>query len=623
MEDMDNDLIVDAIYSQFQEHHIGTTPSEIRSWKNSLVYMYRALNDDLIPTDSGVAIEFKIPATDRRIDFTITGYDKTKNPSVIIIELKQWEKCSVVKEKDGLVAANDNFKVQTFIGKKDREVEHPAYKAYTYAHLMGDFNDSIEKNDISLHPCAYLHNYKIWDQDPLLDQQYQEYLDEAPVFGLGDVIKLRTFIKKYIKSGDQEKVLYEIDNGKIKPSKSLQDCVAKMLAGNEEFLMIDEQKIIYEHLLRQGKHLKNTEKKKVTIVLGGPGTGKSVLAINLLVKFTNQDLVTQYVTKNSAPRKVFFEKLRGKFKQNYVNNLFKGSGVYVDAQTNEFDVLIADEAHRLNEKSGLYGNLGDNQIKEIIDAAKFSIFFLDEHQQVTLKDIGCVSLIEQFAKELGAEVEVAQLSSQFRCNGSNGYLAWIDDVLDIAHTENPEFSNQYDYDFQVFDNPNELRAAILEKNKKNNKSRLVAGYCWEWNSAGKNDTDIHDINIPEYDFHMSWNLDGGAPFAIAQTSVNEIGCIHTCQGLEFDYVGVIIGDDLRFENGKLVTDHSKRASTDQSLKGLKKMIQDNPKEAEEIADKIIKNTYRTLMTRGMKGCYIYCIDKNLSEYFKRRILKKD
>lgn len=619
MKDMDDDLIVSLIQKEFESHHVGTSPAEVRSWKNSMQYMYRVLNDQTIPNDSGIAIEFKIPATDRRIDFTITGYSGTHKASVIIIELKQWEKCSVVKDKDGLIMSDESCLVQTFVGKKEREVEHPSYKAYTYAHLMSDFNESVEKYNISLHPCAYLHNYKIWDQDPLLDEQYHDYLIEAPVFGLGDVIKLRNFIKKYIKTGDQKKILYEIDNGKIRPSKSLQDCITKMLKGNKEFLMIDEQKIIYEQILHQSKELANADQKKVIIVLGGPGTGKSVLAINLLVKFTNQGMLTQYVTKNSAPRNVFFAKLKGNFKQGYIKNLFKGSGVYVDAQKDEFDILLVDEAHRLNAKSGLYNNKGENQIKEIINASKLSIFFLDEHQKVTLKDIGSLSTIKDYAKQLNAKVEVAQLSSQFRCNGSDGYLAWIDNILEIAPTENVDFSNKYDYDFQIFDGPNQLRAAILEKNKKNNKSRLTAGYCWKWISEGKNDSNVHDINIPEFNFSMSWNLGSGTPFAIDETSIDEIGCIHTVQGLEFDYVGVIIGDDLRYENNKLITDHTKRASTDQSLKGLRNIREKDPEQANKLADQIIKNTYRTLMTRGMKGCYVYCTDKKLSEYLKSRL----
>ena len=205
------------------------------------------------------------------------------------------------------------------------------------------------------------------------------------------------------------------------------------------------------------------------------------------------------------------------------------------------------------------------------------------------------------------------LKSQFRCDGSDGYLAWLDNVLEIRETANFDLDNKYD--FKVFDNPNELRKAIEEKNKINNKSRLVAGYCWDWISEGKNKTDVHDIIIPEYDFGMSWNLGNSSTWAIDKESVNEIGCIHTCQGLEFDYIGVIIGDDLRYEDGHIVSDYTKRAKTDQSIKGINKIAKEEGfDEAKKITDSIIKNTYKTLMTRGMKGCYVYCTDKELSAY---------
>ena len=169
---------------------------------------------------------------------------------------------------------------------------------------------------------------------------------------------------------------------------------------------------------------------------------------------------------------------------------------------------------------------------------------------------------------------------------------------------------------QVVDNPTEMRKMIEEKNKVNNKSRLLAGYCWKWES--KKDFNKYDIVFPEYDFKMKWNLAAKEPWAIGKNSVNEIGCIHTCQGLEFDYVGVIIGEDIRYENGKIITDFTKRDSGDKSIKGIKKLYKENKEEALAKADEIIKNTYRVLLTRGMKGCYIYCRDEALQNYLKER-----
>lgn len=608
--DVDLNQITDKILNKFKEvFHRGTSESEINSWRESMLRMRGVLADKDIPDTTGVAIEFNIPHTSKRIDFLLSGFDKNKNNSIIIIELKQWTHADAVLDKDGIVS--------TVTGKALREVPHPSYQAWSYASLINSYNQDVYNRNVGLHPCAFLHNYDLTEGDPINSEQYKCYIDVAPMFGSKDFEKLRNFIKKYITEGDDKEGLYIIENGKIKPSKMLQDSFSSVLKGNKEFVLIDNQKVIYEEALRIGVNSHLEGKKNVLIVEGGPGTGKSVLAINLLKQFLNRGFNSFYVTKNSAPREVFKAKLKID-KMSGLNNLFKGSGSFYDCESNSFDVLIVDEAHRLNKKSGRFSNLGENQIKEIINASKFSIFFIDENQRVTLKDIGSIAEIKKYANYYDAGIYIMELKSQFRCDGSDGYLAWLDNTLEIRETANYDLDDKYD--FKVFDNPNELRKAIMEKNKINNKSRLVAGYCWNWISDGKNKSNIYDIEIPEYDFGMSWNLGNSKTWAIDETSVNEVGCIHTCQGLEFDYVGVIIGDDLRYENNHIVTDYKKRAKTDQSLKGINKIAkEDGYEEAEKIADTIIKNTYKTLMTRGMKGCYVYCTNKELEEYLKEKI----
>lgn len=614
--DVDLGIIADKIRNKYIEV-VKKRPSapEFNSWKNSMQYMRGVLSDNDIPNNTGIAIEYNIPPTGCRIDFMMSGYNKNKS-NVVIIELKQWDKATEVKDMNGI------YKVNTFTGGGLRDVNHPSYQAMTYANLIRDYNESVQLKDINVIPCAYLHNYYFEDDDTLLSDDYKEYTDQAPLFGHSDVIKLRDFIKKYIEDGDDGDILYEIDNGRIRPSKMLQDSLRNMLKGNKEFYMIDNQKIVYEYALRNAINTVSANDKNVMIVRGGPGTGKSVLAVNLLVELNNRNMTCFYVTKNAAPRSVYASKLRGDYTQTYINHLFQSSGNFIDEERNKLDCLVVDEAHRLNAKSGMFQNKGENQIKEIINAAKFSIFFIDENQKVTLKDIGSEDLIRKFAKEQGAGIYTFDLDSQFRCNGSDGYIAWLDRILDIKDTANFDIDG-FDYDFRILDDPNDVRRLIEEKNKINNKSRIVAGYCWNWISEGKNNSKVHDIQIPEYNFEMSWNLGNSTTWAIDSESVNEVGCIHTCQGLEFDYIGVIIGDDLRYENNHIVTDYTKRAKTDTSLNGIKKIAKEQGQEvANKIADNIIKNTYRTLMTRGMKGCYVFCTNKELAKYFKQNILNK-
>ena len=609
MADTENDVLETKLYDAIKNKmNRSTGLSELNSWRNSLKEMYITLNDSNIPSDVGVAIEYNIPQTSKRVDFLISGYNKDNKGNVIIVELKQWEKLQAVEGQDAIV--------ETYTGGANRRVVHPSYQAWSYAALIKDYNEYVQDAEIELHPCAYLHNYPRTENDPLDAMQYEEILTDAPAFTYGQRELLRKFIKDNITTGDNEDTLVKIEHGKIRPSKQLQDSISSMLKGNKEFIMLDEQKVVYENILSLSMKCQKDCQKRTIIVEGGPGTGKTVIAINLLAELTKRNQFVQYVSKNAAPRTVYGYKLKGTMKKSSVDNLFKGSGCYTEAPINSVGTILADEAHRLNEKSGMFQNMGENQIKEIIHASWCSVFFIDESQRVTTSDIGSVDEIEKWARKEHSEVIKMKLVSQFRCNGSDGYLAWLDDVLQIRETANYDLEG-IDYDIRICDSPLEMEHIVIEKNNIRNRARILAGYCWNWPKETRNDVNYHDIKIGEYG--ISWNLDGGDAFAINPDSVHEAGCIHTSQGLEFDYVGVIIGDDLRYKDGKVVTDYSKRAKTDQSMKGIKGLAKENPEKASLVAEEIIKNTYRTLMTRGMKGCYVYCTDKKLADYLKMRL----
>jgi DUF2075 family protein len=578
-------------------------PNEILSWKNSMQFMFNVLIDPEIPEDAGVSIEYVLPLSSKRVDFILTGRGVDHTEAAIIVELKQWSEVQVTS-KDGVVV--------TRFAHGQTETSHPSYQAWTYAALISDYNETVRDENIQILPCAYLHNLK--SGDAVNDPFYREHIDKAPVFISSDAERLAQFFKTHIKYGDTRDIMYRIEHGRIKPSKALADSMVSMLKGNQEFLMIDDQKLVYEAALDLA-HRAQSGHKQVLIVEGGPGTGKSVVAVNLLVEFTRRELVAQYVSKNAAPRSVYAAQLAGSMTKTRINNLFKGSGSYIETEPNFFDALIVDEAHRLNEKSGLYGNLGEHQVKEIIAASKFSVFFLDEDQTVTFADVGNRQTITEWATKLGASVSVMSLSSQFRCNGSDAYLAWLDNALQLRETANTTLQSS-EYDFRVFDSPVELRAEIERRNRLNNKARLVAGYCWKWKS--KKDPKAMDVCIPEYGFEAQWNLSkDGSLWIISAESVHEVGCIHTCQGLEVDYVGVIIGNDFVIRDGVAVTDAGERDSVDKTIKGYKKLLKADPQTALKKADLIIKNTYRTLMTRGQKGCFIFCTDPETNQYFKQ------
>ncbi len=591
-------------YAYKQKMGKKTKLSQIKSWANSLPFMKDILID--LPDDVGITIEYGIPLTSKMVDVIISGYDENKKPVIILVELKQWEYVYDVRDRDAVV--------KTLIGSKEINSLHPSYQVLSYKELMQNYNVNIDINKVNIIPLVYLHNYDLRSDDDILNKKFAPYYKKALMFGKNDIDELKSYIHDNIKFGDNLEVMQMIDNSEIKPTKKLLDVIGNVLETKKEFLLLDEQKVIMEEISKYAYMSFTDNKKRVMIIKGGPGTGKSVLAINALGELLSIGLMGAYVSKNMAPRAVYKTMVLNGDKKISINELFKGSGFFFRDKCNKYDFLLIDEAHRLQEKSGLHNNIGENQIKEIINAARLSVFFVDEKQIVTLKDIGRIANIKDWAKFYEALVIEMELNSQFRCNGSDNYLDFIDKLL-----YNKREKNSFNFDFQVMDSPHDLRKLIIDKNTNNN-ARLVAGYCWTRNGKNADNQDYLDIKID--DFGMSWNLKHGEPFAIRENAINEIGCIHNVQGLEFDYIGVIIGPDLKYREGKIITDCKERASTEKSLYGLYVLMKKDKTYYQNLADTIIRNTYRVLLTRGIKGCYVYCIDKKLQKYLKKVIKEK-
>lgn len=586
-----------------------TSDNEYVSWKNSLAFMNRLMKTDKIPDDAGVALEYNIPVTNNRIDFIITGLDDNGKSQIIIIELKQWSHVQKT-DMDGIVITRYEDGL--------RETTHPSYQAACYASLLYDYKQAVQDREVSLHPCAYLHNCE--DGSTIKDAFYDGYIRKAPVFCKADADALQKFICSYIRKGDRQRGLFVIENSIIRPSKGLVESISSMMHGHREFKMIDTQKVAFQHILRALVNYDKTKRKQVVIVEGGPGTGKSVIAVHLLQHVIEKRRMAAYSTKNASPRNVFYRKLvDGGIPAPSVKALFKTSAAFVDCNPEQFDMLIVDEAHRLNAKSWSgYQSRGENQVKEIIYASKVAVFFLDEAQRIDIKDIGSRDEILKWAKHYGCDVDDSiQLTAQFRCGGSDEFLQWVDNILEIRPSKQTHIHKE-NFFIRVCDTPNEVVREIKQKNRTNNRSRVVAGFCWDWISRN-NETKM-DIVMPEYRFKAQWNLSKDSTWSISKGSVNQIGCIHTCQGLEFDYVGVIIGLDIIYRNGQILVDPSKRSSDDRTIFGWKKLAQTDPDGAKALVRQIIKNTYRTLMTRGMKGCYLFVQDEQLRDFIRSRII---
>ena len=608
VEDVRNNVIADKILSLVRERGLAAGQErEFASWQNSMQFMRNIVDDADIADDVQIAIEYNIPQTSKRVDFIIMGADSTGRDSIVIVELKQWTKAEVVDD-------DMHFSVRTYVAQDNRIVCHPSYQAYSYSRFLVNYSEVVQSGGIRLVPCAYLHNYMPAYRSALSADIYKEWFTTAPFFIMNESRQFNAFIKKHVtRKSSRGDLLFLIDHGRIKPTKSLQDALSSMVRGTPVFDLLDEQAVCFDMCIRTMLQCLKDRKKRTILIQGGPGTGKSVLAVNLLMHFITCSCNAAYVTKNSAPRQAFLSILSQNKAQNIadIGLLFRSPFGLSQVPQNAYDCLIVDEAHRLVKK--MYGDWnGENQVKECINSALLTIFMLDEDQAVTTKDIGSVEEISKWCGELSSRIimrDETRLTSQFRCNGSDTYIQFIDRILQRTEETVDVDIRELNYVFRVFDSACEMREALRERNGEN-KARMVAGYCYDWNvKNGRGDVDIELSD----GFKARWNLANDKIWAINPRSFEEVGCIHTAQGLEFDYVGVLIGKDLTFDaaTGRVRTDKN-AISRDDKSSGIRTA-------SDADARRLILNTYKTLLTRGQKGCFVYCEDPELREYLKRMV----
>lgn len=606
VQDVKSGVIATKILNLIREKGLNAGQErEFASWHNSMKFMRDIVDDSEIDDEVQIAIEYNIPQTSKRVDFIIIGADAKDRENIVIVELKQWSKAEVVDD-------DMHFSVRTYVANDNRIVCHPSYQAYSYSRFLVNYSQTIHERNIHMIPCAYLHNYLPTYKTALSADIYEEWFTAAPFFIMDEVQQFSDFVKKHItKRSSHGDLLYLIENGRIRPTKSLQDALATMVRGTPVFDLLDEQAVCFDMCIRTMLQCLKDQKKRTILVQGGPGTGKSVLAVNLLMQFITSACNAAYVTKNSAPRQAFLSILSRNKAENIaeISQLFRSPFGLSQLPANSYDCLIVDEAHRLVKK--MYGDWnGENQVKECINASLLSVFLLDEDQAVTTKDIGSAAEICKWCEELGSTIimrEETKLVSQFRCNGSDAYIQFIDNLLQRGEETVGVSLSELNYDFRIFDDPAQMRDELREKNGVDNKARMVAGYCYDWNV--RHHRGNVDIELPG-GFQAKWNLENDKIWAINPRSFEEVGCIHTAQGLEFDYVGVLIGKDLTYDKstGRVITDKA-AISRDDNTSGIRGAT-------DEEARRLILNTYKTLLTRGQKGCFVYCEDEALRAYFK-------
>lgn len=593
----------------FEHYRYNPPPGEISSWQNSLRAMSQIVDHGGL-LDHGVLVEYQLPLSSKRLDFMITGRDPAAVDNAVIVELKQWDRCG---------PADGENEVMTFVGGANREVLHPSAQVGHYRMYLSDTHSAFYEGDrpVSLAACAYLHNYPFDPDDVLYDSKFERLLKSDPIFTMDEATELMEYLQARLCGGKGMEVLRRVEESRYRPSKKLMDHVGNVINGDSRYVLLDEQIVAYDKvraLARKGFH---DRRKTVIIIKGGPGTGKSVIAIKLMADLLLQGYNTHYATGSRA----FTETLRkiigtrGSVQFRYFNS-------YSKALPNEIDVLIADESHRLRKTSNdrftpVRERSNIEQVQELIRAAKVCVFLIDDVQVVRPNEIGSADYIRQHAMAMGCNVFEYELEVQFRCSGSDAFVNWIDNTLGIRRTANVLWEGNESFDFRILDSPSALEDAIRRKVDQGFTGRVTAGFCWKWSMPRPDGTLVDDVVIGDY--RRPWDarpdarrLAPGIPraslWAHDPGGINQVGCVYTAQGFEFDYVGVIFGKDLVYDFDRQEWVGDKSQSWDQVVK----------RSGDKFVD-LVKNTYRVLLSRGMKGCYVHFMDKQTERFFRSRM----
>ena len=578
-------------------------PSEVASWQNSLMALSMLLHQAEL-NDHGVILEYQLGNTSRRLDAMLTGRSSSSAENAVVVELKQWSGTGAVMPSPA------EHCVETFVGQRIRRVLHPSAQVGGYQQWLLDNHAVFYDTDaVALTAVSYLHNMQFEPDGELWSERHTDALTANPLFTGDQSIQLAEYLNLHLSAGDGVPVMARILDSPYRPSRKLLEHTAAMIASQSEFVLLDEQKVAFESVLAEARAGYHEAKKSVVLIQGGPGTGKSVIALHLVGELARMGYNAQHATGSKA----FTENIRRVVGRRAGASQFRYFNQYGGMDRNAVDVLILDEAHRLRSTSASRFTPKAKrtdlaQIDELIGVAKTSVFFIDDLQGVRPNEVGDTQLILEAAERNGAEVSAFELDTQFRLAGSKAFLTWVDHTLGLADTAHPTWDAEREtFDFRIVDSVEQLDAMIRSKADEGHSARLTAGFCWRWSDPNPDGTLVNDVTVGNW--QMPWNAkpDAGrlAPdippsnfWASDPNGINQVGCVYTAQGFEFDYVGVIFGRDLRWDPASNDWIGDPSHSHDSIVK----------RSGDRFTD-LVKRTYRVLLTRGLKGCYLYFEDE--------------
>ncbi|WP_330333141.1 DUF2075 domain-containing protein [Streptomyces sp. NBC_00536] len=590
-------------------HRHGYQPrsSEVRSWEHSIP----ALTNALVEAGLGeveILLEYGLPLTSKRADAVLAGvHPASGEPSYVVVELKQWSEAHP-EEDDPLRCRVPSYR---------DPVLNPIEQVRGYCDYLVSFNGALERNPESVTGVAFLHN--------------------ATEFGVAGLREVEEDNRGRMFTGDQRGAFLDylrsrlapkpgaaaaddLLQARVKPSRQLMAVAADEVRDREQFVLLDEQRLAYETVMAAVRKARRSKRKQVVVVTGGPGSGKSVIALSVLGDLYRRGVPALHATGSQSFTKTM-RKVAGARKPE-VQRLFRYFNSFMDAEPNDIDVLVCDEAHRLrktsaNRYTAAALRTGRPQVAELIDAARVPVFLLDQHQVVRPGEMGTVEQIRQAADEQEVDFTLVELDSQFRCGGSDAYLRWVTGLLALEDDGPIEWKPDGKVQLSTVDGPRELEDFLDDKRAQGYGARLSAGYCWRWTTKITPAMTTLPADVVIGDWSKPWNLFGdrsflGAPpaplWATDPAGFGQVGCVYTAQGFEYDWSGVIMGPDLVWRTDRWVVDRT--ASKDPSF------AKATP---DEDVDRLIRNTYKVLLTRGMIGTVVYSTDPETREKLRSLI----
>ena len=602
--------MTERLASSFEKHYRRKPPdSEVRAWQNSLSRFAHVLElGDL--RAQGVIVEYQLPLTSKRLDVMVTGKNASGDANGVIVELKQW---------DSVEASEIDDCVETFVGGAVRAQLHPSRQAGNYQQYLQDTHTAFSDGTVGVKACSYLHNMARPKADALFDERFGELVLQYPTYIADGINDLTHLLVNQTGGGEGDAVLAQVIEGRYRPHQRLMNHIADIIQADSRYTLLDEQQVAANHIIARARASQMGDERSVFIIEGGPGTGKSLIALHVLAAMARLNFTANHATGSKA----FTENLRKSLGVR-ARALFHYFNNYTLADEMLLDVLILDEAHRIRQTSNTRFTSAAKrseipQVDEIIKAAKVSVFFIDDMQVVRPGEVGSTDIIRDAARRFGAHLYEHELEAQFRCNGSDGFIEWVNNTLEIERTGTVLWERDDPFEVDVVDSPEELEAIIRSRDTEHETARLVAGFCWKWSDPDNDGNLIADVTVDGWS--MPWNaspnakrLAAGIPksnfWATDPGGIDQVGCVYTAQGFEFDHVGVIWGKDLvhRAREGWVAQSEFSQDSV------VKRAARKHPEEFR----RLVAHTYRVLLTRGMKSCTMYFEDEETRNFVLSR-----